>query len=40
MSLIARSEEFKLGLEIGLLESGFDAWHGCEEVVLLFWHLE
>jgi hypothetical protein len=35
MSLIA-SEEFKIGLP----ELGFNAWHSCEEVVLLFWHME
>jgi hypothetical protein len=40
MSLIAGSEEFKLGVEMRVPESGFGAWHGCEEVVLLFFSLE
>lgn len=32
--------EFKLGMEVGLPEPGFDAWHGWEVVVSLFWHLK
>lgn len=40
MLLIAGGEDFKLGVEIGLPELGFDAWHVCEEVVFVFWCLE